>query len=181
MKCIALFLAVSYLIYKTIKNRRLCKFYLHNKRKIFFKKQRTTPINFLEDIHKDLLREPLYSFCDIIHANSTCYIFVQSEDDMRIALSNTNFNEITIKVICQKLNYSRQDMIIEDITINQVKQKVIAHKVIVDGFIVGILCFFFDDNKIFSNEELKFMKSFIELVKLVEKSDVIEDALGKCE
>jgi signal transduction histidine kinase len=181
LKTAALLLGLLYLIYQLIKNRRLCRFYLRSKRRIFSTKKTNSSIHFFSDIRKDLLREPLYSFCDIIHANSACYVCIQSEDNISFSISNVNINEISIKDIYKKLTSSDENMLIEDILIDRVKNKVLAHKVVVDGFIVGIVCFFFNENKIFSNDEFNFIRSFIELVKLVEKSDIIEDALGKCE
>jgi signal transduction histidine kinase/CheY-like chemotaxis protein len=181
LKIVALLLGVVYLAYQLFKNRRLCKFYLQSKRRILNKKSSSSSVRFFSDIRKDLLREPLYSFCDIIHANSTCYVCIQSSNSISFSISNVNVNEISIKGIYKRLIASDENMIIEDILVDRTNNKVLAHKVIVDGFVIGIVCFFFNENKIFSNTEFQFIRSFIELVKLVEKSDIIEDALGKCE
>lgn len=172
-----LFLYLIYLISRDIKLRKNIVFCKENSEKIL------KNINLFKekDIRQIFLKKPLDSFSDLIGASFSCYACVKSLDDVEVSLCSSFDNKEILEDVCLSLYKNSKEVIIQEFLINSEIKKAVCYKVILDNYTVGVFCLFFDKYKIFSNEEIELIKSFVELIKLVEKSDILEEALGKSE
>lgn len=144
-----LLVCISCLVYKTIKTRKLCKLCLCSRRKLM---KDGLPVAFAFgeiDLRKDLLKKPFLSFCKIINASSACYFYVHSEEKLQLSFYNGELNEYDIEKLCNSFYFSKDSLTIQDVNIDNVLQKTICHKVIIDNCIVGIACFFLKNIKYF--------------------------------
>jgi len=178
--CVTSIILTFLVVYLFFKNREKhsCNFCFQNRRSVFQENQ----LPHGPDLCGEVLAGPLQIMARIIDAEAAFYAFLKSDGEIELSAKTKDIKDKSAIIdVCKKIYNKPSDVSALNVNIDNNLKGVVGCKVIVDSYVVGVICFVFKSAQPFNIDCLELVHTFSDLVKIVEKGEIIEEALGRCE